>query len=304
MARFAVAGLINIETTLRIDGFPLDYAPVRYPFFGVNSSVSGVGYNLSKALVRLGHEVSFMSLVGRDQRAVMVHAALAEDGVPGDHALAQLEQTPQSVILYDGEGRRAIHVDLKDVQDQAYPPDVAERLLGACDVAALCNVNFTRPLLRQARALGKLVATDVHTIADLHDAYNRDYMAAADILFMSDEKLPCSPPEWARRVLDEFPNVQIVGIGMGRHGALLAVRRDNYLATLPAVATRPIVSTIGAGDALFVAFLHGYAERRDPYEAMRKAMLFASYKIGVASAADGFLSAPELDRLYGERSRG
>lgn len=303
MARFAVAGLINIETTLRIDGFPLDYAPVRYPFFGVNSSVSGVGYNLSKALVHLGHEVDLMALIGRDLKATMVRAALAEDGLYSEHVLAPLEHTPQSVIVYDGDGRRAIHVDLKDIQEQTYPPDVAERLLAACDVAVLCNINFSRPLLRQAREMGTLVATDVHTIADLHDAYNRDYMSAADILFMSDEKLPCSPPEWARRVLDEFPNVQIVGIGMGRHGALLAVRRDNYLATLPAVTTRPIVSTIGAGDALFAAFLHSYVQQRDPYEAMRKAMLFASYKIGVAGAADGFLSAPELDRLYAERAQ-
>jgi ribokinase len=244
-----------------------------------------------------------MALIGRDLKATMVRAALEQDGIRGDHVLAQLEHTPQSVILYDGDGKRAINVDLKDIQDQAYPADGAERLLAACDVALLCNINFARPFLQRAQELGKLLATDVHTIADLNDAYNRDYMAAADILFMSDEKLPCSPPEWARRVLDEFPNVEIIGIGMGKHGALLAVRRDNYLATLPAVTTRPPVSTIGAGDALFVTFLHGYVEHHDPYDAMRKAMLFASYKIGVAGAADGFLSAPELDRLYAEQAR-
>jgi ribokinase len=40
-----VSGLINIETTLKVDSFPIEYSPVRYPFFGVNSAVSGVGYN-------------------------------------------------------------------------------------------------------------------------------------------------------------------------------------------------------------------------------------------------------------------
>jgi ribokinase len=49
-----------------------------------------------------------------------------------------------------------------------------------------------------ARAAGKLVATDIHTISDLEDAYNGDYMAAADILFMSDGRLPCAPEEWVR----------------------------------------------------------------------------------------------------------
>lgn len=193
MARFAVAGLINIETTLRIDEFPLRYSPVRFPFNGVNCTVSGVGYNLSKALVMLGHEVDFMALIGRDLKATMVRAALDYDRIPREYVLAQLEDTPQSVILYDGDGKRAINVDLKDIQEQTYPAGTTEALLAACDVALLCNINFARPFLRRARELGKPLATDVHTISDLDDPYNRDYMAAADILFMSDEKLPCSP---------------------------------------------------------------------------------------------------------------
>ena len=43
MDRILVSGLINVETTLRVDDFALDYEPVRYPFFGIKSSVSGVG---------------------------------------------------------------------------------------------------------------------------------------------------------------------------------------------------------------------------------------------------------------------
>jgi len=40
----------------------------------------------------------------------------------------------------------------------------------------------------------------------------------------------------------------------------------------------------------------------DPFEAMRKARLFASWKIGVSGAADGFLNAAELDALYQNRT--
>ncbi|HRF98849.1 MAG TPA: PfkB family carbohydrate kinase, partial [Aggregatilineales bacterium] len=66
MAQILVAGLINIETTLKIDSFPIPYNPVHYPFFGINSTVSGVGYNVAKALTTLGHEVNFLSLLGDD----------------------------------------------------------------------------------------------------------------------------------------------------------------------------------------------------------------------------------------------
>lgn len=46
-----VARLINIETTLQVEAFSIDYSPVIYPFFGANGSVSGVGYNIAKVLI-------------------------------------------------------------------------------------------------------------------------------------------------------------------------------------------------------------------------------------------------------------
>jgi sugar/nucleoside kinase (ribokinase family) len=136
----------------------------------------------------------------------------------------------------------------------------------------------------------------VHVITDLEDGYNRDYMQAADILFMSDEALPCPPEEWLRRV-NACYGPEVAVIGLGAQGALLSVRHDNFLERIPAVATRPVVNTIGAGDALFSAFVHSYLHTRDPYQAIRKAVVFASYKIGEKGAAQGFLSASALDEL-------
>jgi ribokinase len=295
-APILVSGLINIETTLKVPGFPLEYAPVHYPFFGVGSAVSGVGFNLAKALTTLGHPVRLLSLLGRDFAGDQARAALEEAGIsPGD-VLRPLAHTAQSVILYDPAGRRQIHVDLKDIQERQYPAEAFLQAAQGCALAVLCNINFSRPLLAPARRLGLPVATDVHTLADLDDPYNADFLAAADILFMSDERLPESPEAWARRVMSRTP-CRILGIGLGGQGALLAVRADDFVGRIPAAAARPVVNTIGAGDALFSAFLHEYLRSADPYRAMRKAVLFAGYKIGAAGAADGFLDAAALDRL-------
>jgi ribokinase len=68
--------------------------------------------------------------------------------------------------------------------------------------------------------------------------------------------------------------------------------------------TRPVVNTIGAGDALFSAFIHAYAQSYDPYESIRQAILFASYKIGEKGAAEGFLSVQEFEALYKQFSEG
>ena len=139
-----VSGLINIEVTLRVDAFPITYTPVRYPFFGVDSTVSGVGYNVARALTALGDTVHLVSMVGQDLAADQVRRALDRDGIPGD-----------------------------------------------------------------------LI----------------------------------------------------------------------------------VVNTIGAGDALFSAFIHFYNGSQDPYEALRKAIVFASYKIGEAGAAEGFLDQRGLEDL-------
>ena len=58
MANILVSGLINTETTVRVRQFPVNYYPIDYPFFGVNTAVSGVAYNISKALKTLGDDVT------------------------------------------------------------------------------------------------------------------------------------------------------------------------------------------------------------------------------------------------------
>ena len=302
MKPILVSGLINLEITVRVEGFPIDYTPVRYPFFGVDSSVSGVGYNVTKALTTLGSPVRFLSLVGRDPAGHLVRDSLERDGIAGDLVLPQMEHTAHSVILYDAEGRRQINVDLKDIQKRTYPPALFQEVLAGCELAVLCNVNFSRPFLKLAREAGIPTATDVHTIADLEDEYNRDFMAAADVLFMSDELLPCPPEEWIRLVMERYaPRVAVVGLGA--RGALLAVRGDGFVGRYPAVCTRPVVNTIGAGDALFSAFVQAYARSGDPYHALERAIIFASYKIGTAGAADGFLDAAGLDALHAKVNR-
>ena len=297
-----VSGLINIETTLKVDSFPVTYEPVRYPFWGVGSTVSGVGYNVAKALTTLGDDVDFFSLIGKGLLGEVVGTALAQDKIPAQNVLRLLEQTTQSVIIYEASGRRQIHVDLKNIQEFEYPVDRFEAVLPDNDLAVLCNINFNRPFLARAQAVGIPIATDVHTIYDLEDSYNGAFMAAANILFMSDEKLPCSPEEWVKRVQNRY-GTSIIVIGLGGKGALLAVKDDNFVERIPAVSTRPIINTIGAGDSLFSSFIHVYSETNDPYLAMRKAVVFASYKIGGTGAAQGFLTAVALNDLYDSTKR-
>lgn len=294
MAKIIVSGLINVETTLKIDEFPLQYNPVNYPFYGVETTVSGVGYNIAKALNTLGDDVHLLSIIGQDLLGNMVLDSIGQDGISSTYIQRNTPATAQSVILYDESGQRQIHVDLKSIQETAYPVATFEHAMQDCDAVVLSNINFSRPLLKAAKRMGKPIATDVHEISELNDPYNYDFMKAADILFMSSGSLKVEPKEWIQQLQGEF-GTSIIVVSLGENGALLAEYGSGEPKHFPSVKTRPVINTIGAGDALLSSFLHFYVKENNAEIALRNAMVFASYKIGERGGASGFLSETDFD---------
>ncbi len=296
MSMLFISGLTNVETTVAIPGFPLPYAPVHYPFHGIQSTVSGVGVNVAKALHRLGHSTQLHSLIGPDLAGDTVMMALEQAGI-STHGMSRiLSATPQSVILYDPDGRRLIQVDLKECQETPLP-DGYEPSLQQCELAILCNINFSRSLLASAKRLNKLIACDVHVLWDIDDDYNREFMAAADILFLSDEGLDGRSAESFIRSLAQRYHNRFIIMGCGSRGALLYQSTHDEFFHAPAIAPRGVINTIGAGDALFSAFIHEWLQHGDPRLALRRACLFAGWKIGAVGAADGLPDVKEWQQL-------
>lgn len=295
MKKILVSGLVNTETTVKVKQFPIEYFPIEYPFFGVNTSVSGVAYNIAKALRTLGDEVTFVSMTGRDFGAEYVNQQIDEIKISTKFVKNILKETPNSVVLYDENGKRQIYCDLKDVQDMTYNFD--SEIYKDCDIIIACNANFNRSLLRQAKADGKMIATDVHVLADIKDSYNGDFMEYADILFLSDENIKTDYKDFLAELEKNYHN-EIIVLGMGKEGALMYVRKEKRYYQLPAVTVGDVVNTVGAGDALFSSFLHYYAKGHSPLESLIRAEIFASIKIGYDGAANGFTKEEEIEELY------
>jgi ribokinase len=295
MSHILISGLVNTETTVRIREFPIPYYPIDYPFFGIGTAVSGVAYNLTKALHTLGDRVTLLSMTGEDLPGEILRRELEALGVDTAHIKTCLKETPGSVVLYDGEGKRQIYCDLKDIQetDYGFAPDICRDV----DLVAACNINFNRPLLHAAKAAGKTVATDVHVLRDHYDDYNREFMECADILFLSDEGIGDDYRGFVAELGRIYRN-RIIVLGRGGKGAALYLPAEGQFHELPAVQVGPVVNTVGAGDALFSAFIHGYAKGLSPLDALHRAQLFASAKIGTSGASRGFLTEEKLEALY------
>lgn len=294
MSRILVSGLLNFETTARIRGFPVPYYPIDYDFFGVNSTLSGVAFNIAKALTILGDDARLASIIGKDPTAELFYKELERTGIKTDLIVQKLKDTPASVVLYDENGRRQIYCDLKDIQETPY--DFSESMLDDVDAIVACNINFSRPLLEAARRRHKLIATDVHVLSNPDDDYNRDFMSHADILFLSDEGIGSDKKEFVRSLGERYRN-QVIILGMGSSGALLYLPLQNVMIEQPACHVDNVKNTVGAGDALFSSYLHYHLCGFEPVEALRRAQLFAALKIRSAGAAEGFVSAGEIERL-------
>lgn len=290
-----VSGLVNLETDCRVQGFPIEYAPIDFNFFGVNTLVSGVGFNIAKALTTLGSRVSLATLLGQDAAGDLAQSAIAALGTDPSLIQRTLRETPSSTVLYDGDGRRRIYCDLKDIQESSCNFDALD--LSECRAVIACNINFNRPLLHKAKAAGIPIATDVHTLSAPDDDYNREFMECADILFLSDEQVPGQPREFLRRLGDAY-GCGIIVLGQGGRGALMYVRDEDRFYDFTAASVGTTVNTVGAGDSLFSAFVCLWCEGLPPAECLRRAELFAAAKITQSGAANGFITRDELETLY------
>lgn len=293
MKKVLVCGLSNIETSCHVCDFPIEYSPVEYNFFGISSMPSGVGMNVSLALSKLGDEVTFITYAGEDTAGEIVRNTV--QSAVARPVILPCEATAQSVVLYADDGRRKVYTDLKDMQERSVEADIFEQY-GDVDAFCLCNINFARGLLPLAKAMKKPVFTDVHCLMDIDDEYNRDFMRYAEVLFLSNENIEGVEERFIRSLAARY-DLSIVVVGMGDKGAMLYEKGRDDLYHSPAVYTRPVVNTVGAGDALFSAFTHFYLKENNAQKALDTACRFASYKIGESGASRGFLSEDELLRF-------
>ena len=297
MPNIVVSGLINIETSCPIKEFPIEYFPIDYPFGKVNSCISGVGFNLISNLKVLGADITFISMVGNDLFGRMILKELENTKLPTQNIYTKLSATPQSVVLYDNFGKREIYCDLKDYQEVDFDFSGIINSLKKADVIIACNSNFNRPLLKIASQLNKTVATDVHVFSNPDDEYNRDFLENAKILFMSDEGLKDRDIRaFVLEVHKRFNN-QIIVVGCGDKGVLLFEAEKQEFTDFPAVFIRPVVSTSGAGDTLFSSFIYFYSKGKKPKEALKLAIIAASYKIGEAGSSKGFLDEARIEKI-------
>ncbi len=294
--KILVSGLINIETNVAVHNFPVEYSPIEYAFNEVSVDLSGVAYNIIKALNVLGDTVFPVSIIGKDIIGKMIKNELESLKISTENLFEKLDSTCTSAILFDENGKRKVFCDLKNIQDMVLPYSLVKDKIKDADGIVICNINFNDELIHKAKETEKPIFTDVHVLSNIDDEYNKRFLENADIVFLSDEGISGNHEDFLISIWEKYKNKAIV-LGQGKAGAMILDGKTRCVTSIKSVNTRKVVNTVGAGDALFSSFVHFYLKKQKPVECLKKAVTFASWKIGESGGAKGFIPENDLENL-------
>ena len=233
---------------------------------GLKPALGGGPYNTAVALGRLGSPTAFCSRTSHDAFGEALLDGLREAGVDVSAVQRGAEPTTLAVATIDGNGSAAYSFYVEGTADrlfaapEALPAGTRAVSFGTCSLVLEPGATAYESLLRTAAAQGVFTALDPNIRAGLipdADAYRArftSWLPSVSLLKLSEEDalwLGGSPREW----LAAGPAAVVI-----THGGdgLTAFTRDGAVYPVPGEKV-DVVDTIGAGDTVNAALLHGLA---------------------------------------------
>jgi sugar/nucleoside kinase (ribokinase family) len=142
-----------------------------------------------------------LGFVGADAMGRLLEE-LTADGVDMDHVLVDPAGTNRSVNLMSSDGRRHIFFDGKSHMTIEPDMEAWQKVLVDATLVHFSIPSWARRLLRPARDAGAVVSVDLQDLRDVDDPYRRDFVDAADVLFLSSANIS-DPRQCWRRCTDK-----------------------------------------------------------------------------------------------------
>ena len=235
---------------------------------GLLPARGGGPYNTAVALGRLGSPTAFCSRISGDAFGDALVGGLREAGVDVSPVRRGSEPTTLAVATVGTDGSAAYSFYVEGTADRLFTaPDrlpAATRAVsfGTCSLVLEPGASAYEELMRSAAAQGVFTALDPNIRAGLipdADAYRarfKSWLPSVSLLKLSEEDarwLGGTPGEW----LASGPSAVVVTRG---GDGLTVFTRDGAEYAVPGEPV-DVVDTIGAGDTVNAALLHGLAAR-------------------------------------------
>ncbi|WP_371672256.1 carbohydrate kinase [Streptomyces sp. NBC_00289] len=227
-------------------------------------ALGGGPYNTAVALGRLGSPTAFCSRTSNDAFGEALLGGLREAGVDVSGVQRGPEPTTLAVATIDTSGSAAYSFYVDGTADRLFaapdrlPADTRAVSFGTCSLVLEPGASAYEDLMRASAAQGVFTALDPNIRAGLipdADAYRarfKNWLPSVSLLKLSEEDarwLGGSPHEW----LASGPSAVVITRG---GDGLSVFTRDGSEHSVPGEKV-DVVDTIGAGDTVNAALLHG-----------------------------------------------
>lgn len=231
---------------------------------GLTPALGGGPYNTAVALGRLGSPTAFCSRMSTDAFGEALLDGLRRASVDVSAVQRGPEPTTLAVATIDTSGSAAYSFYVEGTADRLFtaPPSLPAGTravsFGTCSLVLEPGASAYEELMRTAAAQGVFTALDPNIRAGLipdADAYRarfKSWLPSVSLLKLSEEDalwLGGTPREW----LASGPSAVVITQG---GDGLTAFTRDGSVHSVPGEDVE-VVDTIGAGDTVNAALLHG-----------------------------------------------
>ncbi|MGW2636066.1 carbohydrate kinase family protein [Streptomyces sp. NPDC001348] len=231
-------------------------------------ALGGGPYNTALALGRLGSATAFCSRTSYDAFGEALLDGLRRAGVDVSAVQRGTEPTTLAVATLDGDGSAAYSFYVQGTADRLFtvpsvlPAGTRAVSFGTCSLVLEPGASAYEELMRTSAAQGLFTALDPNIrpglISDA-DAYRtrfKSWLPSVTLLKLSEEDarwLGGTPDEW----LAAGPSAVVITRG---GNGLTVFTRDGAEHSVPGVKV-DVVDTIGAGDTVNAALLHGLSRQ-------------------------------------------
>lgn len=273
----------------------------------------GAPFNLACAAKKLGADVVFSGVVGKDiMGEFLLESLKKEDLDPAYTRVEEESNTTLAFVSHSENGERSFCFYRKRTADDAFIrplPLIFQKAnilhFGTLMLSSSKGREFIKLEAKEAKKRGQMISMDVNYREDIfhsqEEALNiyHNILPLADILKFSEDEVKLFGEDYVA----SFPQ-KIVLITLGAKGSKLLYGGNSYFA--PSLKIEPL-DTTGAGDAFFGAFLSQIdgkkitnLTQKEIERILRFSNVVASLNTMKFGAIDGLPSLEEVERKIEE----
>ncbi len=246
--RILVLGGASYDEIIHVNEF---FQPVAATIFpkAQYSALGSTGIGKAIAFKKLGYDVSFQAVIGKDIYGGIIETELKSHGI--DFHPSYVSQTEKHTNFMNSHGDR-ISVFKTVEPDNDFDPTEFESLIASSDIVCLNIIDYCRSFIPVIKKHNKPIYCDLHDY-DGSNPHHLDFLNVANGIQLSSNQMP-DYESFMKAMIQAGKDFIVVT--HGSKGAS-AIDKSKMKIDIPAEKV-DFIDTNGAGDNFFAGFLHGY----------------------------------------------